>query len=122
MGQDSNLRSREAEDLQSPSFDRSETHPKNGAGIGTRTLSLMLTKHLLCQLSYAGIRRIRIVITRLLVRRIRMQMTCLSYDKATNVERMMGIEPTHLDWKTSILPLNYIRTAANRIICVMSAI
>ncbi len=31
------------------------------------------------------------------------------------VERVMGIEPTYLAWKASVLPLNYTRTVLTRI-------
>ena len=42
--------------------------------------------------------------------------SCIHEMYLQNKERVMGIEPTYLAWKASVLPLNYTRTFGN--ICV----
>ena len=62
-------------DLQSAPFGRSGTRPYKlqigGAGDGTRTLNLLITNQLLCQLSYTSIRmyRQRIFTEKMAIRR-----------------------------------------------------
>ncbi len=55
-------------------------HIKDGGAKRDRTADLLRARQALSQLSYSPI-----------------------------MERVMGIEPTHLAWKASVLPLNYTR-------------
>lgn len=53
--QDSNLRRRQPEDLQSSPFATRDIDPNSQADEGTRTHNQTFTKRLLCQLSYIGL-------------------------------------------------------------------
>jgi hypothetical protein len=62
---------------------------ENGAHDRSRTGDLTLTKGVLYQLSYMGNHK----------------------RHSTQMERVMGIEPTPSAWKAEVLPLNYTRSA-----------
>src|SRR5579872_6230591 len=69
-----------------------------GAHDRNRTGDLVLTKDVLCRLSYMGDMQSVSLLT--------LEHTL---NPASTLERVMGIEPTPSAWKAEVLPLNYTR-------------
>ena len=87
---------------------RSANHPASGAGARNRTPNLRLTRTLLCQLSYAG---------EFLVRTVGIEPTTpwletrsSAAELSPRLVRTAGLEPTSREWRSRVLPLNYVRT------------
>ena len=78
-----------------------------GAHDRDRTGDLVLTKDVLCQLSYVGPPSNRPI--KISCKKIPMSAAHLPFPCGEAMERVMGIEPTPSAWKAEVLPLNYTR-------------
>ena len=88
-------------DLQSAPFGRSGTHPYIGADEWNRTLNLLITSQLLCQLSYASVIRARAG-------------KCMIHKTAVHKKWCLGAESNHRhgDFQSPALPTELPRQVA----------